>query len=89
MTSSLKLLLSCVLKKVVDAIGKHERNEVAPLSIQLLVKIKKELEEMLRVMNPNVYMPGYSRYILDWPDDDGLIEELINVSYQYGKIRKK
>jgi len=53
-----------------------------------LVKIKKELEEILRVMDPNFYMPGYSRYILDWPDDDGLIEELINVSYQYGKIKK-
>jgi len=89
MKSSLEISLSCVLKDVIGAIGKHERNEVAPLSIQSLVKIKKELEEMLRVMNPNIYMPGYSRYILDWPDDDGLIEALINVSYEYGKIRKE
>ncbi|UQY42791.1 hypothetical protein [Mixta hanseatica] len=89
MTSSLELSLSSALKKVIDAIGRHERNEAAPLSIQLLVQVKKELEEMIKVMNPNIYMPGYPRFILDWPDADGLIEELINVSYQYEKIRKK
>lgn len=43
---------------------------------------------MKRVMDPKVYMPGYPRFILDWPDEDGLIDELINISYLYGKIRK-
>jgi len=88
MKSSFELLLSDAFKKVVDAIIRHERNEVAPLSIQVLIQVKKELEEMIRVMDPKVYMPGYPRFILDWPDDDGLIDELINLAYQYGKIRK-
>ncbi|UXK11312.1 hypothetical protein NYP80_02600 [Erwinia pyrifoliae] len=88
MISSVEILLKSSLKKVLDAIIQHERNEAAPLSIQALIQVKKELEEMIRVMDPKVYVPGYPRYILDWPDEDGLIEELVNVAYVYGKIRK-
>ncbi|MDU5455478.1 MAG: hypothetical protein E6095_18435 [Pseudescherichia vulneris] len=43
---------------------------------------------MIQEMNPDFYMPQYPRFILDWPDDEGLIEELINIAYQYGKIKK-
>ena len=88
MMSSFEFLLNNALKKVVDAINRHERDEAAPLSIQVLLQVKKELEEMIRVMDPKNYMPGYPRFILDWPDEDGLIDELVNLAYQYGKIRK-
>ena len=88
MKSSFELLLNEIIKKIDDAINRHERSEVAPLSFQALMQVKEELEEMKRVMNPKVYMPGYPRFILDWPDEDGLIAELINISYLYGKIRK-
>ncbi|MFS2224793.1 hypothetical protein [Pantoea sp. B65] len=88
MISSFELLLNDALKKVLYAIRRHERNEDAPLSIQALIQVKKELEEMIRVMDPKVFMPGYPRFILDWPDEDGLIDELVNLAYQYGKLRK-
>ncbi|MCJ7925695.1 MAG: hypothetical protein MUW55_07045 [Pantoea vagans] len=88
MKSSFELLLNEGTKKIDDAINRHERNEVAPLSFQALMQVKKELKEMKRVMDPKMYMPGYPRFILDWPDEDGLIDELINISYLYGKIRK-
>ncbi|MFY0403625.1 hypothetical protein V8Z79_03405 [Pantoea dispersa] len=52
------------------------------------MQVKKELEEMIKVMDPKDYMPGYPRFILDWPDEDGLIEELVDIAYQYEKIRK-
>lgn len=88
MKSSFELLLNEVIKKIDDAINRHERSEIAPLSFQALKQVKKELEEMKKVMDPKMYMPGYPRFILDWPDEDGLIDELINISYLYGKIRK-
>ncbi|HCV65870.1 MAG TPA: hypothetical protein DGZ94_11485 [Serratia sp.] len=50
MIYNINLSLRSVLKKVTDAIERHERNEVAPLSIQLLSQVKKELEEMIRIM---------------------------------------
>jgi len=52
------------------------------------MQVKKELEEMIKVMDSKAYMPGYAHFILDWPDEDGLIEELVDVPYQYEKIRK-
>ncbi len=88
MITSFEFLLKNVLKKVLDAICRHERNETAPLSVQALMQVKKELEEMIKVMDPKAYMPGYPHFILDWPDEDGLIEELVDVPYQYEKIRK-
>lgn len=88
MMSSFDFLLNDALKKVVDTISRHERNEAAPLSIQVLLQIKKELEEMIRTMDQKIYTPGYPRFILDWPDEDGLIDELVNLAYKYGKIRK-
>lgn len=42
---------------------------------------------MIRIMNHDIYIPGYSRFILDWPDDEGLVEELVNIAYQYGKVK--
>lgn len=71
MIYNINLSLRSVLKKVTGAIERHERNEVAPLSILLLSQVKKELEEMIRIMNPDIYMSGYSRFILDYPNDEG------------------
>ncbi len=88
MISSFELLLNDTLEKVVDAISRHERNEKAPLSIQMLTQVKKELEEMIKVMDPKVYMPGYPRFIIDWPGEDTLIKELVHVAALYEKIRK-
>nr|WP_033762186.1 hypothetical protein [Pantoea agglomerans] len=88
MISSYELLLNDALEKVVDAISRHERKEKAPLSIHVLTQVKKELEEMIRTMNPKVYMPAYPRFILDWPCEDILITELVDIAALYGKIRK-
>ncbi|MCG8710991.1 hypothetical protein JHU04_004321 [Brenneria sp. 4F2] len=67
MSSSFYFLLNDALKKVADTINQHEQNEKAPLSIQTLAQVKKELEEMIRVMDPKVYMPVYPRFIIEWP----------------------
>lgn len=88
MNYSVKLLLEHSVEKVTYAISRHERNENAPLSRQVLLQIKKELEEMIRVMDPKIYKPSYPRFILDWPDEKGLIEELIDVAYQYNNLKR-
>lgn len=89
MTPSLNILISIAIEKIIDAIERHGRNEMAPLSIKLLLQTKKELEVMIQEMNPDFYMPQYPRFILDWPGDEGLVEELINIVYQYGKTKEK
>lgn len=88
MNPSFENILNESLSKIDDAVNRNERNEKAPISISALIEVKKELEEMKRVMDPKIYMPGYPRFILDWPDEDGLVDELVNISYLYAKIRK-
>lgn len=89
MISSFELLLNDAIKQVVDAISRHERNEEAPLSIHALAQVKKELEEMIRVMNPKVYIPAYPRFIIDWPGEDSLIRELVHIAALYEKNKEK
>ncbi|MGG4610625.1 hypothetical protein [Providencia sp. Me31A] len=49
--------------------------------------MKSELTEMIRVEVPQEYKPSYPRFIMDWPDETGLISALIDADYK--KIRKK
>lgn len=87
MNQSFEILLKGSLDKVNYAIWRHENGQAGPLSVHVLARVKRELEEMIKVMNPKNYAPTYPRYILDWPDEDGLIKELIDVAYLYQKIR--
>ncbi|PHM40122.1 hypothetical protein Xmau_02310 [Xenorhabdus mauleonii] len=87
MKTSGKTFLTDALQLVSDAIELHQQGKKAPLSINVLNQIKKELEEMVKAMNPNSYVPSYPRFIIDWPDDSGLIETLLNVSYNYKRIK--
>ncbi|MDE9557837.1 hypothetical protein KKJ06_21140 [Xenorhabdus bovienii] len=89
MKTSDKTLLTDALQLVQDAIELHQNGKNAPLSIDVLAQVKKELEEMISVMNPQVYKPSYPRFIMDWPDETGIISTLIDVAYYYQKIRKK
>lgn len=77
------------LQSVEDAIELHKNGKNAPLSIDVLNKVKSELTEMIRVMDPQEYKPSYPRFIMDWPDETGLISALIDADYNYKKIRKK
>jgi len=45
-------------------------------------------EEMIKIKEPKVYMPGYPLFIFYWPDEDGLLKVLVDVAYRYEKIRK-
>ncbi|TDB42672.1 hypothetical protein [Photorhabdus khanii] len=74
-----------VLKLVLEAIELHKNGKPAPLSIDVLNKVRRELEEMIKVMDPKAYIPSYPRFISDWPDEFGLIEKLISVAYYYKK----
>jgi hypothetical protein len=88
MKTSGKTFLIDALQLVQDTIELHQSGKNAPLSISALTQVKKELEEMIRVMNPQVYKPSYPRFIMDWPDEDEIISTLIDVAYYYQKIRK-
>lgn len=80
-----QLRINNALVKVADAMTRHERFEDAPLSILSLIKVKKELEEMIGIKNSKFFKTGYPRFILDWPVEDFFIDELVNIAYLYNK----
>lgn len=89
MSQSVEIVLKETLDAVYDALKLHRNNQPAPLSISFLNKTALELKQMIKIMDPSIYKPGYPRFALDWPDDAELIDKLISASYLYGKIKSK
>jgi hypothetical protein len=80
-------LCDAAITKVDDAIASHERGEPADLSIPMLQKVKTELVKMRENLKPSVFKPSYPRFVLDWPDEHGLVAYLSEVAYQYSRIK--
>ncbi len=81
-------LCSEALARVDEAIRCHHQGEPADLSIPLLQSVRRELQKMQQVLDPAVFSPSYGRFILDWPDEHGLVSFLLEVDYQYGRIKR-
>lgn len=84
--SGIKQLCEEAIQRVSSAIMDHEDNKPADLSVPLLREVKRELEMMLSKLNPNEFQPHFGRFILEWPDEHGLIAYLLDVEYQYERM---
>jgi hypothetical protein len=72
-----------VIKRVDDAIRRHESGHKEDLSIPMLLTVRDEILKMLSILSPAIYKPTYPRFILDWPDETGLIRILVDLAYDY------
>jgi hypothetical protein len=88
MTNFVDKQLSETMDRVRQAIASHERGEKAPLSLALLRKVQAEVELMKQHLDPKVFKPSYPRFVLDWPDETGLVKLLVDVAYAYEKIKR-
>jgi len=89
MSDDVKTMLVSVHEEVLRAMELHRNGDKAPLTPRILLNVKRELEDMMEAMNPNVYIPSYPRFILDWTDDEtGLVRQLLDACYKYEYIRK-
>lgn len=60
----------------------------APLSVTMLTRVRSELEKMREQMSSRDYSPTYPRFVMDWPDESGLVKLLIDVAYEYGRSKR-
>lgn len=88
MTNLVSKQLSEAMDRVKRAIASHERGEKAPLSLALLRKVQTEVELMERHLDPKAFKPSYPRFVLDWPDEAGLVKLLVDVAYAFEKIKR-
>jgi len=90
MSDDVKNMLMDAYEEVLRAIELHKNGDKAPLSPAILNEVKRELENMMEAMDPKIYAPSYSRYIMDWPEKDetGIVKRLVHVNCKYDRIRK-
>lgn len=80
-------LCSAAIKRVDEAIANHQRGQPEDLSVPMLINIRAELVNMQESLAPATFRPSFGRFILDWPDQHGLIQQLSNVAYEYGRLK--
>lgn len=71
------------IKLVDEAIALHRTGAKAPLSPKLLKNVRVDLTRMLQTVRQRDYSPEYPRFVLDWPDDEEFVRELVNLAYDY------
>ena len=79
--------LDTMLRRVDLAIDNHRQGISDDLSIPLLMNVRRELIQMRPMLSPEAFTPGYGRFVLDWPDDHGLVGELLEVAYEYKRLQ--
>ena len=77
------------IQRVDLAIAKHEKGEPEDLSVPLLAIVRRELESMREARDMGKFCPGYGRFILDWPDEHGLVDFLLEVEYEYKRQSRR
>ena len=80
-------LCADAIERVDRAIDNHRKGEPEDLSITILAKVRLELVKMREALSPVIFQPSFGRFVLDWPDRHGLIQQLTQVSYEYGRLR--
>lgn len=75
------------LDAVDAAIAAHAAGSDAPLSMTMLARVKSELKRMREQTSPRDYSPTFPRFVMDWPDESGLVKLLVDVAYEYGRSK--
>ena len=86
-STQVQLLCQSVLERVDLAIRNHEKSIPDDLSIPMLTKIRQELLQMKAALTPSSFRPSYPRFLLDWPDEHGLIAQLSKIAYDYDRLK--
>jgi hypothetical protein len=71
------------LDRVDVAIENRRSGRPEDLSIEVLQQVRQQLQRMFETLDAKEFSPSYGRFILDWPDEHGLIEELLVASQEY------
>lgn len=87
MNSKLDQRIEAAIAAVDAAIAAHVASETAPLSLPVLRQVIDELKKMREYSAAQGFLPTYPRFIMDWPDDSGLVDLLVDVAYEYKKTK--
>lgn len=87
MNNNEKTIAVCeeAIARVRKAIDNHRSGKPECLDIPALQQVMVELIKMVKTLDSKKYSPSYGRFLLDWPDNNGLVDYLLDVSHKYKK----
>jgi len=81
-----KIDCEAAIKRLTFAKENHEKKLPEDLSIEMIDRILFEVQTMTETLSPQVFRPTFGKFILDWPDEHGLISLLSELSYRYERL---
>ena len=82
----IKIKCEEAIQRLVLAKENHEKGRSEDLSIEMIDRIIYEIQIMMTALSPQVFRPTFDKFILDWPDELGLISLLSELSYRYQRL---
>ena len=71
------------IERVDLAIINHQKGNPEDLNIAILNRVRNDLLQMSKVLNKDCFQASYGRFLVDWPDEHGLVELLLQVFQNY------
>lgn len=85
-TKVVKLIEKAIIE-VEEEIQEHKKGLGRDGNVSQLQKIEEELKVMQNILNPQKYLPGYARAIVDsWDLDSELGGKLLEVANKYKQL---
>ena len=66
-----------------EAVENHKAGKPEDLNLEVLANVRQELEKMAATLDSARYSPSYGRFLLDWPDEHGLVDYLLTAGQEY------
>ena len=82
----IKIKCEAAIQRLMLAKENHENGRSEDLSLEMIDRILNEIQIMIVALSPQVFRPTFGKFILDWPDEHGLISLLSELSYRYERM---
>ena len=75
-----------MLDRLDQAAKNHDDGVPEDLSPAMLAKIMDEVQQMLEALSNKQFKPSFGRFVLDWPDEHGLVDGLLKLLESYSRL---
>lgn len=85
----LKVANECqsMLDRLDQAAKNHENGVADDLSPSMVAEVRNEVQQMLEALSNKQFKPSFGRFVLDWPDEHGLVDGLLKLLESYLRLR--
>ncbi len=75
-----------MLERLTQAATNHESGIAEDLSPAMIATVRREVEQMREALSNKQFKPSFGRFVLDWPDEHGLVDGLLKLLESYSRL---